>query len=51
MDRTVDGVFDEWSGGVRRSPKGCGRTETSERGRTTREMEGNGGEWLGRHRK
>jgi len=39
------------SGCMRRSPKGCGRTETSERGRTTREMEGNGGEWLGRHRK
>jgi len=35
------------SGCVRRSPKGCGRTETSERGRTTREMEGNVGEWLG----
>jgi len=39
------------SGCVRRSPKGCGRTETSERGRTTREMKGNVGEWLGRHGK
>ena len=23
MDRTVDGVFDEWSGGVRQGPGEC----------------------------
>ena len=57
MDRTVDGVFDEWSEGVRQSPGACDEVRRDADGRKPRKevglhgkwkgMEGNGGEWLG----
>ena len=47
MDRTVDGVFDEWSGGVRQGPSECDEVRMRADVRKLRKEAGLPGKWRG----
>jgi len=47
MDRTVDGVFDEWSGGVRQDPGGCDEVRMRADARKLWKEAGLHGKWRG----